>query len=132
MSEANVRLVRRSLEDFNRGDFDALFPEPDRAFEWHDQPELPGASIHHGTEAAAEHLRSTLRDMPGYRVDPQEFLDAGRAVVVCGRVSAHGRGSGVPVDRSFFAVFFVESGRVRSVRILGTRAEGLEAAGLSE
>ena len=70
--------------------------------------------------------------MPGYRVDPEEFLDAGAAVVVCGRVSAQGRGSGVPVDRPFFCVYDMEAGRIRSIRIFGTRAEALEAAGLSE
>ena len=54
MSQENVELVKRSVEDFNRGDLDALFPDADPEFEWHDQPELPGSTIHYGTEAAVE------------------------------------------------------------------------------
>jgi ketosteroid isomerase-like protein len=77
MSQENVEMVRRSIEMFNRGDLDALFRDADPEIEWHDQPELPGATVHHGAEAAAEHR-----------------------------------------------------GRICSVRIFGTRAEALEAAGL--
>ena len=80
MSQENVELVMRSIEMFNRGDLDALFPDADPEFEWHDQPELPGATIHYGAEAATEHLRSAMRDLSGYRVDP----DPGLAIGVAG------------------------------------------------
>ena len=80
-----MELVKRSIEMFNRGDLDALFLDADPEIEWHDQPELPGATVHRGAEAAAEHLRSAMRDLSGYRVNPEEFVDVGANVVVCGR-----------------------------------------------
>lgn len=132
MSQRNVELVRRSLETFNRGDLDAWLREADPEIEWHDQRELPGATIHYGLEATEEHLRSAMRDLPGYRVDAEELVEAGASVVVSGRVSARGRASEVPVDRPFFAAFATHAGRIRSVRIFGTHAEALEAAGLRE
>jgi hypothetical protein len=63
---------------------------------------------------------------------PKELLDAGAKVVVCGRISAHGRVSEVPVDRSVFVVYEIQAGRILRVRIFGTRDEALEAAGLRE
>ena len=53
-------------------------------------------------------------------------------VVVCGRVSARGHASEVPVARPYFAVYTFDAGQVRRVSIFGSRAEALEAAGLSE
>jgi uncharacterized protein len=132
MSEENVELVRRSLESFNRGDLDALSSDLHPEVEWYDQRELPGATVHHGREATVEHLRSALRDMPGYRVEPAEIIDAGDKVVVCGQVFARGRASEVPVERPYFSVTTVQDGHALSVRLFGTRIEALEAAGLSE
>ncbi len=132
MSQENVKKVRRSIEMFNRGDLDAVIRDADPEIEWHDQPELPGATIHHGAEATEEHLRSAMRALSGYRLDPEELVDAGANVVVCGQVSAEGRASKAPVHRPHFAAYAIRAGRIRSVRIFGTRAEALKAAGLSE
>ena len=132
MSQENVEIVRTTIESFNRGDFDTLFRDADPDMQWHDQPELPGATVHRGAEGAVEHLRSVQRDLPGYRLDLEELLDAGANVVVCGRIFAQGRVSEVPVDRPAYSVFEVQAGRILSVRIFGTRAEALKAAGLSE
>lgn len=95
----------------------------------HDLRELPGATVHHGREAAAEHLRSVLRALPGYHLDTEELVDLGDTVVVCGRVSAHGRTSEVPVERPCVAVYTFDAGRVRRVRILGSRAEASKPPG---
>ncbi len=132
MSQENVDLVRHALEAFNRGDLDAALQSADPRIEWHDQRELPGAAAYYGKEATTNHLRAALRDLPGYRVDSEQVLDAGTSVIVCGRISAHGRVSNVPVDRPYFAVYAIQAGGIRSVRLFGTRAEALEAAGLSE
>jgi ketosteroid isomerase-like protein len=130
MSQENVEVVKRSIEMFNLGDVDALFRDADPEIEWHDQPELPGATIHKGAEAAAEHLRSAMENLSGYRLEVEEMVDGGANVVVCGQVVAQGRASDVPVQRPQFSAYAIRAGRVRSVRIFGTRAEALEAAGL--
>jgi ketosteroid isomerase-like protein len=132
MSEENVETVRQTIEAFNRGDLDLVLPSVDAAIEWHDQRELPGATVHHGVHATMEHLRSVMEDLPGYRIDVEEWLEAEDTVVLCGRTSAHGRASGVQVDRPSFTTYELQAGRIRRVRIFGTRSEALEAAGLSE
>ena len=129
VSQGNIELVRLSLGNFNRGDVDGLLGDADPEIEWHDRPDLPGATVHYGAQATAEHLRSALRDSPGYRVDADELVDAGDTVVVCGHVSAHGPAGEVLAERPFFAVYAIQARRIRSVRIFGTRAEALQAAG---
>jgi ketosteroid isomerase-like protein len=48
------------------------------------------------------------------------------------RFSGHGAGSGVPIDMELAHVVTVEAGKVRRVEEYTERADGLEAAGLSE
>jgi ketosteroid isomerase-like protein len=97
MSQENIDLVRRSIEMFNQGNVDALFRAADPEIEWHDQPELPGATIHKGADAAAQHVRSAMENLSGYRLEVEELVDAGANVVACGHVAAQGRASDVPV-----------------------------------
>lgn len=132
MSQENVELVKQSIGIFNGGDVDALFRDADPEFEWHDQPELPGATVHKGADAAAEHLRSAMENLSDYRLEVEEIVDGGADVVVCGQIVAQGRTSGAPVQRPQFSAYSIRAGRIRSVRIFGTRAEAFEAAGLPE
>lgn len=77
MSEERVELVRRSIERFNSGDLDGALRDADPEVEWPDLRELPGATVHHGREAAAEHLRSVLRAVPGCHVETEKLVDLG-------------------------------------------------------
>ena len=100
----------------------------------HDQRSFR-VTVHPGAEGQRnplQHLRSATEDLPGYRIDPDELLDAGDDIVVCGRISAQGRVSEARVERPYFPVYTFQAGRVRAVRIFGTRAEALEAARLQK
>jgi ketosteroid isomerase-like protein len=138
MSQENVELVRRLFALWNRtrgvGD-EALeladeFFDPD--VEWHDQPELPGATVHHGIEEAQRHLAAAQEALDYDRADLLELLDADPRVLAVCRIHAHGRVSGAPAERDAFHVYSFRGARIARVEIFGTRAEALEAAGLSE
>ena len=62
----------------------------------------------------------------------EEFIDGGDIVVV--RVPQGGRGvdSGVPVTATFWFVFALRDRKIVSLDMYGSRAQALEAAGLSE
>jgi hypothetical protein len=64
MSEEKMELVRRLLTLWNDRtsavpDLAAELFDPD--IEWHDQRELPGATIHHGIEEVKRHLAAAQR-----------------------------------------------------------------------
>jgi ketosteroid isomerase-like protein len=138
MSRENVELVRRAHEAFNRVGLssestyriaaDLLHPE----VEWHDQPELPGATVHHGIEEVMRHLASAQESVDYDPADLLEILDAGPCVVAVYRIHARGRSSGVPVERNAVHVYSFRGARIDRVQIFGSRSEALEAAGLRE
>ena len=132
MSAENVELARRLIEAANRRDFEAIAEGMDPLIEWNDQRELPGATSHHGVEAVLRHLRAVFEDMADFRVEPQQFVEAGDYVVISIRVSAKGLVSGAPVERVTFGVGEYRAGRLVRMSIYGTKAEALKAVGLEE
>jgi ketosteroid isomerase-like protein len=137
MSQENVELVRRLFTLFNRTsagevetpDLSEFF---DRHIEWHDQRELPGATVHRGIEGVGRHLAAAQEALDYERADLLELLDADRRVLAAYRVHARGRFSGAPVERDAFHVYSFRGGRIARVEIFGSRAEAVEAAGLRE
>ena len=58
--------------------------------------------------------------------------DLGDAVLIHTRYAGRGRASGVPVSLEAFTVIVLRNGKTVSLRDYETKAEALEAAGLSE
>jgi len=136
MPSANLDLVRSAGEaietGFRDGDFGLLAKVLDPQVEWHDQRELPGATVHHGVDGVIRHL-SAARDTLDYKgFDLLEVLDAGESVVTVGRWDARGRASGASVERVVATVWTLQDGRVVRVSIFGTRNEALQAVGLEQ
>ena len=132
MSAENVDLARRLIEAGNRRDFEAIAEGMDPLIEWNDQRELPGAASHRGGQAVLRRLRVVLEEWADFRVEAQQFVEAGEHVVITSRVSAKGQVSGAPVERVTFAVNEYRAGRLVRVSIYGTKAEALKAVGLQE
>ena len=133
MSEEKVELARQYFEAFNAKGLDGTehLRHPD--IEVFDPPDFPDAGRYVG-EAAVRELVEGYMEMvwDGQFRDP-EYLDAGDEIVVVWRMSGRsGHGGGLPVDVPFAHVLLFEDGRVRRIRQYRSRAEGLEAAGLSE
>ena len=64
--------------------------------------------------------------------EPDELIDLGDRVLVLGRVEGSGLSSGAAVGSEWANIFTVSAGRVVREQVFFDRAEGLEAAGLSE
>ena|SRR5215211_5498479 len=138
MSQENVEVVRRAHEAFNRAGLgsedtyriaaELLDPE----VQWHDQRELPGATVHHGIDEVVRHLASAEESVHYDPSDLLELLDAGPRVVAVYRIHARGRSSGAPVERDSVHVYSFKDARIERVEIFGSRSEALQAVGLRE
>jgi ketosteroid isomerase-like protein len=138
MSQERVEVVRRAHAAFNRAGLgpenadriaaELLHPE----VEWHDQRELPGATVHHGIDEVMRHLASAEESVHYDPADLLEILDAGACVVAVYRIHARGRSSGVPVERDAVHVYSFRGERIGRVEIFGSRTEAVEAVGLRE
>jgi ketosteroid isomerase-like protein len=135
MSEENLALARLYFEALNEH---GLYLEGTRHFrhpemELLDPPEFPDTGRHVGEAAIQERVQSFIDvGWDGqYRVE--EYLDAGDEVIVVWHAlgeTAHG--GGVPLDLTVAHVCLFEDGKVRRVRQFLSRADALEAVGLSE
>jgi ketosteroid isomerase-like protein len=94
--------------------------------------EFPGVSgVYRGHEGVLEFFRTWLEPWQDPTVELVEAIDAGDSVFIQMLWRGRGQGSGAEVERNFFGVYDLRDGLVVGFRQAETRAEGLEAAGLS-
>jgi ketosteroid isomerase-like protein len=141
MSEENVEIVRKALNAFNayvRGELSseevAELGDPQFEFRWHDErtmPDLPQEL--RGAEAFIEFWELLASAWDDLTLEALEIIDAPHdRVLTLTRQSGRGRESGVPVDVHSFHLWTIREGKISALELFRHRADGLEAAGLSE
>jgi ketosteroid isomerase-like protein len=136
MSEENVEIVRRGYELFAAGDFEGLSAliSPDA-----ETPDASGlgltgtaTGVRHGPEGFLRGIEEVTEAFDDYRVEAEEFTDAGDAVVVSVRISGRGKTSGVEQEMRLVHMWVLRDGKAIRGEVYRTTEEALEAAGLSE
>jgi ketosteroid isomerase-like protein len=133
VSRENLDLVRRNIDAYNRRDIGDYLETVAEELVFHSQFGGVDARTYHGRAGAREYFQDLAEAWHDYRVQPQELLDAGDDRVVgllC--VTAEAERSGIKLERRLGTVFTVRAGRIVAIDGYTTRAEALEAAGLSE
>jgi ketosteroid isomerase-like protein len=128
-----VEGVLRVYAAVNRGDLDAAVAgvSPDC------EVRLPAILLEAGAFQGREGLRlfwEVWRDtFEDFRMDIEEVIDAGDMVIVMAAVCGTGKDSGAEVRTPTFPIIWtVQDGEAISMQALPTRAQALEAVGLSE
>lgn len=116
-------------EAFNRHDFEAAFFGFHPELEWQTVADVPGPRIIRGRRGVIEAFRGFLAEFPDWRVEAQEFVEAGDAILVRNLGIATGRRSGVPIRQAFTQVWTFRDGRPILVHEYLDHREALEAAG---
>ena len=129
MSEENVELVRRGMSDVDH--FWAMLDEY-VVWDLRHWPMLDLDEVHVGRDAVINASRHYWGTWDEYRVDADEIIDAGQSVVVILRERGRGKGSGAPVEQLHPQIWTFREGRIVRWESFRSRAEALEAAGLSE
>ena len=93
---------------------------------------LPSAGVYHGREGVRRFFRDWLAPWADYELEVRECVDAGGAVVLVFRQAGTGRGSGLRIERDFFAVWELENSMVVRFRLFASREQAFEAAGALE
>ena len=136
MSQENVELVRRSLEAWQRDDFDSWLATLHLAVEWHTVFErlVEGTESfyrgHNGMRRFWKVYRTEFKDL---EVEAQELRDLGdECVVLLGQFRWRGPASGIATESPLGQVFTIRGGKiVRSMDYL-SHVEALKAVGLEE
>ena len=133
MSQQNVDVGRRTFEARNKRDWEALraLIAPDCEFDI-SRSKCLSPGVYRGHEAARRMFEEYSEVFEEFGWEPEEFIDAGDAVVVPARFYSRGRGSGVETAAWGVGVHWVVDAKVVRWRLCQNRAEALEAAGLRE
>ncbi|HEY7307429.1 MAG TPA: nuclear transport factor 2 family protein [Bryobacteraceae bacterium] len=112
MSQQDVAIVRSGYDAFNRKDIPAVLELYDPQIEW---IEAGGgrspAGTFHGPQSVANDVFATVpQNFDDFRVDPEQFIDAGEHVVVVGRFRGTAK-SGATLDAPFVHVYRLRNGK---------------------
>ena len=134
MSQENVERVRRSYELFLDRAFDAFLTtiDPDIGWDFSAHPLVDVSNYGRGHDALMTMFATYMSGWTDYSAELKELVDAGDQVVVVLHETAKMGGTGVPLDRDIVHVITVRDGRSTFIQVFRTKAEALEAAGLSE
>ena len=132
MSQENVEIVRRGYERYNRtGEPEWSLLGPDVVYDVSRRTFDP--AVYHGHEGVREFLALIREQWATMRLEPEDFIDAGNdAVVVPVRLVGVGRDSGVETTANACHVWTFRGGKIIRQTTFQTKAEALEAGGLSE
>jgi ketosteroid isomerase-like protein len=131
MSQENVEIVRRAFAAYEREGLQGLLACLHPEIEWTTTGMFLDADTYRGHDDVRRYL-GLFDEFEDLRNEPIELIDAGEQVVVCSRVSGRGTRSGAAVDLMLYSVGSIRDGKIGRLHNYRTKAEALEAAGLSE
>jgi 3-oxoadipate enol-lactonase len=133
MSEENVEMSRRFFAAYNAGDLDATLELIAPEFDF--RPSglfMDTQRTYRGHEGWIEFWHTFREAWESITVNVERIEDLGDEVLVLGSFQGRGHGSGVDVSREAAWIVKVRDGLFTESRTFVSRAEALQAAGLSE
>jgi ketosteroid isomerase-like protein len=132
MSRENVEVVRRAYEATNRGAYDIVESLLHPEIEFHTFGRSPEAGVYHGKEAVRDYNENLFQQFESIRFEIGELVDAGDRVVVMTTQHALPKGGQHEMSVEVAEVWVIRDALLAERRSYSTRADALEAAGLSE
>jgi len=139
MSEENVEVVRRIFELFNEwgvhpraGRHPEIPPLLHPEIEFHTYAGAPEAGVYRGREAMLEYHERVFGQFESARIELEELRSAGDRVLVISRQYTVPWDSEAEIVQRVMDVATIRDGLIAERKPFSTRAQALEAAGLSE
>ena len=125
----NVDLARSSYEAFGRGDLDGALAMMDDDIEWHQAQGLPHGGLYRGLDEVRKNIFDPLDEewWDEFAAEPDEFLDAGREVVVVGRYRGVAKRTHKHLDVPFVHIWTLEDDKAIRFRQFLDTAGWVEA-----
>ena len=131
----NLEVVRRAYERFAAGDVEGVsrLHRRRRRAGGLRRTRVTGttAGTRQGPEGFLRAVEDALEAFDEYQVEPENFIDAGGAVIVPVRISGLGKASAAKLEMHVAQVWALRDGKVIRGDVYRTTEEALEAAGLA-
>ena len=133
MSRENVEIARRATDAHNERDWDSFAGLITANIEWFPSMAAPSKAAATGG-ARGWNATSSSTTRPGRRSwsKTRTTTAAEDRVIAAGRLTASGRGSGVPVSTPVWTVFEFQAGKASRARVNLDAGEASRAAGAAE
>jgi ketosteroid isomerase-like protein len=131
LSQDNVEIVRQAMSAAP-ADPEALFSILDEQVEWDYVGAFPEVVTYRGPDAVRGFFREWSGAFDDFGFEAEEVLGAGDSVLVLLHQWGHGKETGAGVENRTWQVFTLRGGKVVHCRGYETKAEALEAGGISE
>jgi len=142
MSEENVEIARRNYATLNQayraGDPSIFRPILEEHFDqdvvFEPAGVLPDSAQrpHRGWDGVLAFIGGQMEAFSEGWLEPTEFIDHDDYLIVPYRLGGRARHTGLPVEFSFVHLITFQDGKVTRLEVYRTKAEALDAAGLSE
>ncbi len=133
MSQENVEIVRRTYDAFNRRNREGLLDLINPAFVADMSRSLgPERGIYEGVAGLSRLLDRYWDAFSEFLIEPSELIDCGNQVVAATRGRGIGRSSGARAEARGTQVWNLSDGSPVRWTVYQSKAEALEAVGLSE
>ena len=129
MPEREVMALRRLYDAFSRWDVEELAAGMTHDFEMVQPETLPWGGAFHGHDGVQAFADNFREHVDGQWADPDDFLDAGDAIVVCGRMRGRATATGRDFEVPFVHVWGLSTGMPARVRVHLDTALLLDALG---
>jgi ketosteroid isomerase-like protein len=130
MSKEHVDLARQGVENWNRGDVDAMIESstPDFEFTPAVADGVEGGGAVHGPDEFRRFFAGLNETWESFRIEAEDFQEIGERVLIRGNVVATGRASGIELDQPIFAVCSFQGGKGSRMHTFLDETAALDAA----
>jgi ketosteroid isomerase-like protein len=132
MSQENVELFRKAVDAYTRGDIEAFLETAHPDAEWYPYTaQAEGGEAYRGHEGIRRWWSNLESNVDQFEASADECRDLGETVIAFGQLRLRFK-SGVTLGQEIAWVARYDDGLMLWGRTYRTRAEALEAVGLSE
>ena len=134
VAQEDVENIRAGYAAFNRRDREGITAALDPEVTWYPAlaPLLTRTRYHGHDEICGLILDEIPSVLEGFRAELRDVEDLGDAVLATVRFSGTATSTGLPIEQTFFQLFRTRNHKGIEMRSFTSRADALEAAGVSE
>jgi ketosteroid isomerase-like protein len=133
MSEENAKVVRRTVEAFNRGDLQAALDEfaPDAVWDWSNSHGFD-AGLYRGHDDIRGFWQRFLGAFDEMRFDLRDVVEVEDGVLIAENIGYVQGREGIEAQARSAWLIITSGGQITSLTMYQTKQEALEAVGLRE